>query len=164
VLYLFTAFLGVALGAGVYELRIVVPQWITLVGDEYVWHAQAAVEADTGRRFWAYVTTGPLTLLTLASLVLAFRERGPARRPWLIAAVTSLADRVVTFAYFIPTMLVLMEDRLPPQQAAEAALLWQDLDLGRQVLSLVAFLSALAALHRIRVGAPDPVAHPVRGG
>jgi hypothetical protein len=32
--------------------------------------------ADTGRRFWAYVATMPLTLLTVASLVIARQAQG----------------------------------------------------------------------------------------
>ena len=155
VLYLFATFLGVALGAGLYEGRIVVPQWIVPTGGGHVWDADAAVRADTGRRFWVYVTTVPLTLLTVASLVLAFRYRGPGHRWWRAAAVVALADRVFTFAYFIPTLLRLMGGELPQPQAVELALQWQRLDVVRDALSAVAFLSALAGLVLVRVEVPD---------
>jgi hypothetical protein len=150
-LYLFAAFLGVALGAGLYEGRIVVPQWIVATDEGYVWDAAAATQADTGRRFWVYVTTVPLTLLTVASLVLAFRYRGPGRHWWRAAAGASLADRVFTFAYFIPTLLRLMSGELPQPRAVELGLQWQNLDVVRDLLSGVAFLSALAALALVRV-------------
>ena len=52
---------------------------------------------NTGLLFWAYVTTVPLTLLTLANLVAAWVEQGPRRRWWLGAAV-SLGLMVVSFA------------------------------------------------------------------
>ena len=145
-LLLFTAFLGITLGAGVYELRIVVPQWIVQTDTGHVWNADAAMQADTGRRFWVYVTTVPLTLLTLANLVLAVRTRGPLRRWWMSAAVIALADRIFTFSYFIPTLLTLMDTSLPQTAAVPLALQWQQLDLVRQLLSALALISALIAL------------------
>lgn len=147
VLTLFTILLGITLGAGLYELRIEVPQWIEQTVTGYRWNAQAARDADTGRRFWVFVTTGPLTMLTLASLVLSWRARGAVRRWWLTAAIVSTADRAVTFAYFIPGLLILMTDTgLSPGDAADRGLQWAALDWGRQVLTLVAFLAALRAL------------------
>ena len=80
---LFVVFLCVALGAGLYESRVEVPQWIEQTDAAYRWNAEAAREADAGRRFWAFVTTGPLTVLSLASLVLAWRSTGALRRRWL---------------------------------------------------------------------------------
>lgn len=147
VLTLFTIFLGITLGAGLYELRIEVPQWIEQTAAGYQWNAAAARDADTGRRFWAFVTTGPLTLLTLASLALTWRARGAMRLWWLTAAIISTADRAVTFAYFIPGLLTLMTDTgLSPSDAADMGLQWAALDWGRQVLTLLAFLAALRAL------------------
>jgi hypothetical protein len=147
VLVLFVVFLGVALGAGLYESRVEVPQWIEQTDAGYRWNAEAAREADTGRRFWAFVTTGPLTVLSLASLVLAWRSTGALRRWWLAAAGVSLADRVLTFSYFIPTMLVLMSDPGPDgQEAVDVALRWAALDWVRHGLTLAALLAALRAL------------------
>src|SRR5207237_8947478 len=50
------------------------------------WNADAARHDDRGRRFWAFVTTVPLTLLTLASLFAASRASGPLRKWWLVAS------------------------------------------------------------------------------
>jgi hypothetical protein len=79
-LWLFTINLGIAFGAGLYESRIAVPQWLTYSEDSgYHWNAEAAGSADVGLRFWAYVTTVPLTLLTLASLTAAWWTPDPVR-------------------------------------------------------------------------------------
>ncbi|MGE0299143.1 MAG: hypothetical protein AB7R99_20940 [Pseudonocardia sp.] len=142
-LWLFVLFLAVALGAGLYESRIEVPQWIP---DGAAWDADAAREADTGRRFWVYVTTVPLTLLTVVNLVLAWRSRGELRRWWLTASLVSVADRVLTFGYFIPTMIVLMSGTLAPQEALDAAQRWAALDWLRHGLSLAALVCAIRAL------------------
>ena len=148
VLWLFVLFLGVALGAGVYEWRIVSPLWLTPTGaGSYYWDAVAARETNTGMNFWLYVTTVPLTLLTIVSLVLAWGSHPALRRWWLTAGLISLGNRLFTFGYFIPTMITLTAvDALPQAEAVPLATQWQSLDIVRGVLSLLAFLAALKAL------------------
>ena len=103
VLWLFVINLGIAFGAGLYESRIMVPQWLTFArGSGYRWNASAAAEADVGLRFWAYVTTGPLTLLTLASLAYAWSAPPPVREWWLGASLAALVDRALTFGSSFP--------------------------------------------------------------
>jgi hypothetical protein len=147
-LWLFVINLGIAFGAGLYESRIVVPQWLgALSGGEYRWHAEAARQADSGLRFWIYVTTVPLTLLSIANLIVAWRARGTLRRWWLTASVTAVLDRIFTFSYFIPTMYGLMTDAsLPLPQATALALQWVKLNHFRHLIVLVAWLAALKAL------------------
>lgn len=131
-----------------YESRITVPQWLTFTpGSGYRWNAAAAAEANVGLRFWAYVTTVPLTLLTLASLACAWSAPPPLRQWWLGAALAALVDRVLTFGYFIPTMIKLMRGEVQPEAAAAAkARQWVRLGLLRHVATLVAWLAALEAL------------------
>ncbi|MGH9202717.1 MAG: DUF1772 domain-containing protein, partial [Vicinamibacterales bacterium] len=107
-LWLFVINLGIAFGAGLYEHRIVVPGWITSTDTGRHWNAETAQRDNTGLRFWAFVSTGPLTLLTLANLYAAWTSNGEIRRWWLAAALAALADRALTFGYFIPTMIGLM--------------------------------------------------------
>ena len=140
-LWLFVINLGVALGAGLYDSRIVVPRWI---GAAQHWNAEAARQDDTGRRFWGLVTTVPLTLLTLANLIAAWRAPAPVRGWWLATAVAALADRVITFAYFIPTMVKLM--RAPDSAASAAvAIQWARLNYVRLAILVAALLTALRA-------------------
>jgi hypothetical protein len=144
-LWLFVINLGIAFGAGLYESRIVVPQWISYSAESgYQWNAEAARQANTGLNFWVYVTTVPLTLLTLANLVAAWRAQGATRRWWMGAAVAALADRVFTFSYFIPMMLKLMRDgTLPNSESVALALQWVNLNYVRHAIVLVAWLAAL---------------------
>ena len=99
---------------------------------------------DTGRRFWAFVTTGPLTLLTLANLFAAWRAAGPVRGWWLAAGLIALADRVFTFSYFIPTMVGLMGAADSPASVA-AATRWSHLNYVRHAIVLAAWLASLKA-------------------
>ncbi len=144
-LWLFVINLGIAFGAGLYEHRIVVSRWIRSPAAKGVeWDAAAARQDDTGRRFWGFVTTGPLTLLTLASLVVAWRSAGAVRGWWLAAGITALADRLFTFSYFIPTMVKLMGGTDAPTAAARAQR-WANLNYLRHALVLVAWLASLRA-------------------
>ena len=134
-LWLFVINLGIALGAGIYEQRVVVPQWENVPPQEWT---------QTGVLFWVYVTTVPLTLLTLANLVAAWLDRGPRRYWWLGASAISVVERIATFSYFIPTIIRLTGAEGLPEAEVNATLSqWLLLDYGRHVLTLGAWLAAL---------------------
>jgi len=144
-LWLFVINLGVAFGAGLYEGRIVLPQWLSSAGDSVLrWNAEAARRDNTGLRFWVFVTTVPLTLLTLGNVIAAWRAVGPLRGWWLAAGVAALADRIMTFSYFIPTMVGLMQAPDSPESVA-TAVRWANLNYVRHALVLTAWLAALRA-------------------
>jgi hypothetical protein len=145
-LWMFVINLGIAFGAGLYEHRIVVSRWITSSESSGShWNADAARRDDTGRRFWGFVTTVPLTLLTLANLVVAWRASSPVRWWWLVAGLAALADRAFTFSYFIPTMVGLMRATDSPSSVA-AATCWWNLNYVRHAIVLAAWVAALQAL------------------
>ena len=52
-LWLFVINLGIAFGAGLYEHRIVTPDWLYDDRSRPHWNAAAARHDDTGLRFWA---------------------------------------------------------------------------------------------------------------
>ncbi|OLC66547.1 MAG: DUF1772 domain-containing protein [Actinobacteria bacterium 13_1_40CM_4_65_12] len=144
-LWLFVINLGIAFGAGLYEHRIVVGRWLTSSRESGAhWNADAARRDDTGRRFWAFVTTVPLTLLTLANLFVAWHGRGALRDWWLAAALAALVDRAFTFSYFIPTMVRLMRAPDSPESVA-VAMRWRNLNYLRHAIVLAAWLMSLQA-------------------
>jgi hypothetical protein len=144
-LWLVVINLGIAYGAGLYEARIVVPQWLSgSPRTGYRWNRAAALQADVGLKFWVYVTTVPLTILTVASLIVPWWVPDPVRSWWLGAALAALVDRVMTFGYFIPTMLQLMRsDALAESDAAAKALRWVKMGYVRHAATLIAWLAAL---------------------
>jgi len=111
--------------------------------------ADAARRDDTGRRFWAFVTTLPLTLLTLANLFAAWRSSGAVRGWWLAAGLAALADRAFTFGYFIPTMVWLMKAVDSPDAVAVATR-WWNLNYLRHAIVLAAWLMTLEAFAIVR--------------
>ncbi|MQA92223.1 MAG: DUF1772 domain-containing protein [Gemmatimonas sp.] len=141
-LWLFVINLGVALGAGLYESRIVVPDWIDTAASSPAWNPDAAREDNTGLRFWVAVTTVPLTLLTLANLFAGWRAPTELRRWWLGTATTALVERALTLGYFIPTMVRLIQVENSPD-AVSSATQWAQLNNLRHFLVLAAWLAAI---------------------
>lgn len=146
-LWLFVINLGVAFGAGLYEQRIVLPQWFRH-SSENGWQVdvEAMRRTDPGRSFWAYVTTVPLTLLTLASLAVTWNLGNSIKLWWLAAAVITLLERIGTFSYFIPTALKLMRAETASATKSAIASQWKRLNLLRAALNLAGWLAALKAL------------------
>jgi hypothetical protein len=148
ILWLFLLNLGVALGAGLYEARVMLPQWTRPAsGAGFHWDAELARRTDPGVKFWAFVTTGPLTLLTVASLAAAWRTPGLRGAWWLTAAVIVLLERVATFGYFIPAMLRLQRDEAVPEPALRARVSrWLLLNYIRNAAYLAAWVAAMLAI------------------
>jgi hypothetical protein len=146
-LWLYVLDLGIACGAGLYESRIMVPQW--LVGSQaagYHWNRAAAAEANVGLRFWVYVSTGPLTLLTLAGVVALWYVPPPLRNWWMLAVGVGLLERGLTFGYFIPTMVRLSTDTtMTDADAVAKALTWGRLGYVRHAANIIGLLAALKA-------------------
>lgn len=93
-----------------------------------------------------YVTTVPLTVLALANFFAAWRAPIVLRRWWITAAGISLAERIFTLWYFVPTMVQLINDAaLPAAQAVELALRWGQLNYMRHLMAFTAWLAALKA-------------------
>lgn len=104
-------------------------------------------EIDSGRKFWAFVTTIPLTLLTLTNLVFAWQSQLPKHDWWLAAALITLVERIGTFTFFIPTAITLQKaDSLPAGRVSHLTTAWIRLNYLRNGLNLLALVFALLAL------------------
>lgn len=145
VLWLFVVNLGVVFGAGVYEQRIVAPRWLErrLAGPAR-WHADVVRADDVGRRFWVLAATVPLTILTFASIALAWRAGDAGQAWWLAAALLAAVERLATAGYFIPVMIRLMRAADTPD-VVPAAMVWSRLNLLRHGLVFAAWLASLRA-------------------
>jgi len=89
------------------------------------------------------MTTILLTLLTLANAIAASRRRSSLHRWWLVAVGLTVVEQVLTFSYFVPTTLNLMEGNLVKVEAVEIALQWENLNVFRHLIVLLAWLAAL---------------------
>lgn len=83
-LWLFVMNVGIAFGAGLFEQRIILPQWFSRLPESGLRvDSEAMRRTDAGRKLWAYVTTVPLTLLTLTSLAVGWQNT--RCEVWLVA-------------------------------------------------------------------------------
>jgi hypothetical protein len=145
ILWLFVIVLGITFGAGIYEARIVVPEWIN--STDYFWNAEAANQSDTGVRFWIFVTSIPLTLLTITSAISIRYTKGSLRKWWGISTGAAVIDRMMTFGYFVPTMIGLMEHgNSADSEIVKSAILWSDFNYVRIAVVLIAWITAMKAL------------------
>lgn len=138
--WLMTIFLGISVGAGLYEARIMVPLWKA---------TQPEVWINTGTQFWAFVTSGPLTLILLVSLFFSWRSARPVRNWWIAALGITVLERAATFGYFIPTMFWLQNQTGESAEFMATLETWALLNHGRHILSISAWLLALKALSLI---------------
>jgi hypothetical protein len=147
-LLLFVVNLGTAFGAGLYEMRIVLPMWFHRAADgQYEIDYRAMRQTDVGRRFWGMVTTAPLTLLTLINVFLAWQSHVPANTWWLAAAFVALAERLGTLAFFIPTAIRIERSDLKPlSNTSDVVSRWVQLNYVRNLFTLAALLLALRAI------------------
>ena len=141
-LFLFVLNLSIALGAGMYETRIVLPLWFSRHNNStYTADSAMMRRIDTGRRFWGMVTTVPLTLLTLVNLGYAIASYMPEHGWWLGAALVALLERLGTFAFFIPAAIALQaKDALPPHRQSRLISWWLRLNYVRNALMLIALM------------------------
>ena len=148
-LWLFVVTLGLDLGAGIYESRIVVPLWAggvpsTLAeGNPY-----ARVAIDAGLRFWKYLTS-LVALLALLTLVFTFSAPA-AQRMWRVAAsAAELVAVAMTLLYFRPTLIRLFMghgEGMAPEAVRSTVRRWVRWSRVRIVLSFAAWCAALLAL------------------
>jgi hypothetical protein len=148
-LWLFVIFSGIAVGAGLYEIRVELPQWfVSNPGTGLAIHADLMNKADSGRRFWGFITTGPLTLLTILSLVLAWPQQTGLQSWWFIAAAVALVERIGTLSFFIPQAIKLMQGG-DAAIAARRAARWISLNRVRAGLAFASWVLALKALTQL---------------
>ncbi len=155
-LALFVLNLGTAFGAGLYESRIIIPQWFRKgPGTDYYIDTVSMNKTDVGRKFWGLVTTGPLTLLTLANIVLAWQSPQPIHNWWLAAALIALLERLGTFAFFIPNAIKFQRsDERPIAGISRLVTMWIGLNYVRLALNLIAWLVSLIAFSYIQLIPP----------
>jgi hypothetical protein len=105
ILSLFLLFVSLGMGAGLYEARVVYPNWAPdasprTLGAKLI----SSGQAGAARRFWPYVSPAAL-LLAFVNGYLAWQHIGAVHLVWLAASLIIIIKSVVTYIYFVPTMM-----------------------------------------------------------
>ena len=148
-LWLFVIALGLDLGAGIYEGRIVVPLWASGVPETLAeGNPFARVAIDAGMRFWAYVTSAVAVLAVVALLSGLTAPAG--QRAWqTFATVLELVSVAMTLLYFRPTLVRLFMGHgtgLSTETVIGIVRRWVLWSRVRMAISFIAWCAALYAL------------------
>jgi len=140
--------LGIALGAGLYEAKMVLPLWFNKpAGGGYIVNFANMKAIDSGRRFWGFVTTVPLTLLMIANIALCFQSQPPLHDWWVVATIILLLERLATFTFFIPTAIKLQKgENVTLVKMSKLVTWWVRLNYVRNGLTLAALVGFIKAL------------------
>ncbi|MGH9409182.1 MAG: DUF1772 domain-containing protein [Vicinamibacterales bacterium] len=149
ILWLFVIVLGLDLGGGIYETRVVVPLWAHGVPETLAaGNPYGRVAIDAGMRLWAYLTS-VVALFAVLALIFGFFMAGPQRAWQIVAAALELAVVGTTLLYFKPTLVRLFMTHgagLSPAVIQSTVQQWVSLNRLRIVISAVAWCVALRAL------------------
>ena len=145
-LWLLVIWVGIQLGGGLYEKRVVVPQWSSAPPSEIGAAITRSGQEASALRFWAFVSP-PVVLLALANGVAAWQSHAGHRPWWLAASALVALYTAFTYAYFVPTMLRLWKaEQLAPAKVQTMVFWWTHLNYLRLAMGIGAWLTALKAL------------------
>jgi len=146
-LALLILFIQLGMGGGLYESLVIYPRWKNdATPGNLAQKLKDSGQATANRRFWPLVS--PLqALLAILNLVLAWQYTGNAHAAWLTAALIIVANRVITFTYFVPTMVRKFEhpEKLDAARLKKAVSLWTSLSPFRVGVEFVAWVTAMYA-------------------
>lgn len=153
VLWLFIVSLGIEIGAGLYEIFVLVPLWANSAPDSVIAFYRHNIATpnmfiNAGGRFWMFAS--PLLTLLSMAVFLTGRESIPDHRKWRRAA-GGLVFLIMcgTFGWFVPNILTLQSEKvltMNPETVSSIAFWWSHLNWLRALLAIVAWMFALRAL------------------
>jgi hypothetical protein len=146
-LCLLVVVLGIEIGAGLYEARVLVPLWSSAPPESLIHYNLQTLRPMPGQRFWI-VSTPLVGLLGLANLVAGWRSTVATRRWWLLGAGGVVAIVVITFVYFVPALMGFERVRSGADGSLAASVnRWVILNWVRAAIYTVSWLCLLRAYH-----------------
>jgi hypothetical protein len=148
ILSIFLLFVSLGMGAGLYEARVVYPNWATdalpaTLGAKLI----SSGQAGAARRFWPFVSPAVL-LLAILNSYLAWQQVGAVRLVWLAASLTIIVKSLATYVYFAPTMMRSFEHatRMEATHLRRMISQWTMLSRLRAVAEFIAWAAGVYAL------------------
>ncbi|MDQ6611495.1 MAG: DUF1772 domain-containing protein [Gemmatimonadota bacterium] len=141
--------LGLLIGAGIYEARVIVPLWVDDAPESTIDFHNPPMRINAGRRFWVGVTP-VVGLIAVANTYYAYDSLSfnNAREWWLFASALATAVIVITFVYFVPVLMSLSTAaQMDQRKLVMTVKLWAVLNWIRALALLAAWFSAIQALY-----------------
>ena len=147
-LSLFIFSVGIGIGAGLYETRVVYPNW-TLDPNPQTLGAKliSSGQAGAGRRFWPFVSPASM-LLALFNLYLAWQQTGSLRNIWFASAMVIVVKSIATYSYFAPAMIrrIGRAEKMDGNVLRKTVRIWAALSPVRVIAELFAWTLGIWAL------------------
>jgi hypothetical protein len=104
-LCMFIFSLGVGIGGGLYETRVVYPNWAKdPTPDGLAEKLISSGQAGAARRYWPLVSPAS-ALLAIVNVFLAWHQVGVVRNLWLMSSIAIVLKSMGTYGYFVPTYI-----------------------------------------------------------
>jgi hypothetical protein len=146
-LWLLVVAVGIEIGAGLYEARVLVPLWSSAPPESLIHYNLQTLRPMPGQRFWI-VSTPLVGLLGLANLVVGWLSTAARRRWWLLGAGGVVVMVVITFVYFVPALMGFEAVRAGADGSLAASVnRWVILNWIRAAIYMAAWLCLLHAYH-----------------
>jgi hypothetical protein len=140
--------IGMGIGGGAYETRVVYPNWIIKptpdgLGEKLV----SSGQAGAARRYWPLVSPTS-ALLAVLNAFFAWHQIGLLRTLWLASSILILVKSAGTYGYFVPTYI----RRIAKPETMEILALrrvvrtWTNLSPLRVLIETLAWITGIWAL------------------
>ena len=146
-LSVFLLFVSVGMGAGLYEARVVYPNWARVIARDAGREADFLRPGGSGAAILAVYSPAAL-LLAVVNGYLAWQQVGIVRQVWLAASLIIIIKSVVTYVYFVPTMMRRFEHAagIEPIILRRMVSVWTALSPLRAVAEFIAWTAGICAL------------------
>jgi len=148
ILWLFIIFVGIHIGAGVYEVFVITPLWAGTPPESVTGWNPVPQYAINPARYWG-IFSPVVALLTLALLIAAWLMP-PARRKWaLVAGVCLFIVVLSTLLFFVPILIKTIGTRGADFSGGEITAMvnqWVGWNWLRLAVMIVGWLAAIRAL------------------
>jgi len=139
---------GMGIGGGVYETRVVYPNWIKEptpngLGERLV----SSGQAGAARRYWPLISPTS-ALLALINSFFAWHQTGLVRTLWLTSSVLIIFKSAGTYAYFVPTYIrrIAKPETMDIMSLRRVVRTWTNLSPLRVLVETFAWITGIWAL------------------
>jgi hypothetical protein len=144
---------GIGIGGGLYETRVVYPNWVKdPTPDGLSEKLISSGQAGAATRYWPLVSPAS-ALLAILNVFLSWHQAGAVRSLWLMSSLAIVLKSTATYGYFVPTYI---RQIAKPRVMDSAALrrvvrTWAGLSPLRIVVETFAWITGMWAILLSRV-------------
>jgi hypothetical protein len=139
---------GMGIGGGVYETRVVYPNWTKEptpngLGAKLI----SSGQAGAARRYWPLISPTS-ALLALLNAFPAWHQIGLVRTLWLTSSVSIIIKSAGTYGYFVPTYIrrIAKPEKIEIMALRRVVRTWTNLSPLRVVVETFSWITGIWAL------------------